>query len=141
MEDERWRSVLVRLYDPSKVIIHTVVTRPPVPMDRPSYRKYVLKDKPGKSIPMDEKDKRAERIFQASRQATQYLSEPTPQQEETTSVPDDWTIVQVEYWTTSSTGGGGSSNTLRSNIFGTRFRPGAKGNLCARRQEILKPRI
>jgi hypothetical protein len=105
IEDERWRAVFVRLYDPTKVRIYTVASRPPVSMDRPSYRKYMLKDKPGKSVPMDEHDEKAEKAFQASREAMQYLSEPPPMQEKTISVPDNWTITQVEYWKTSSTGG------------------------------------
>jgi hypothetical protein len=105
LEDERWRSVFVRLYDPTKVMIYTVASRPPVSMDRPSFRSYMLKDKPGKMIPMDSQDKRAEAFFQASREVTQYVWEPVPMEEKTISVPDNWTITQVEYWTTSSTGG------------------------------------
>jgi hypothetical protein len=106
LEDGRWRSVFVRLYDPTKVMIYTVASRPPVWMDRPSYRKYMLMDKPGKSIPMDEQGKKAEAISQASRQGTQYLWAPEPLDEKTISVPDNWTITQVEYWTTNSSAEG-----------------------------------
>lgn len=106
LEDERWRSVFVHLYDPTKIKIYRVVTRPTIPMPRRSYVKFMLKDKPGKSIPMDPQDKRAEAIMQASREAQQYLFEPEPMDDNIIWVPDTWTVVQVEYWKTSGTGGG-----------------------------------
>jgi hypothetical protein len=106
LEDERWRSVFVRLYDPTKIKIYGPVYRPPVPIERRTYAKFMLKDKPGKSIPMDEMDQRAEAIFQASRQATQYLLDITPSEERMSFVLDTWTVIEVEYWTTNSSGGG-----------------------------------
>jgi hypothetical protein len=54
---------------------------------------------------MDSQDARAERIFQASRKATQYLGmNVVPVNEDTTVLPDDWTITKIEFWTTSSKG-------------------------------------
>ena len=36
----------------------------------------------------------------------QYLSEPAPSDETLVSVPDTWTITQVEYWKTNNLAGG-----------------------------------
>jgi hypothetical protein len=132
LEDERWRSVFVRLYDPTKIRIYGPVQRPPVPMERRSYAKFLLKDKPGKSIPMDPQDQRAEKIFQASRQATQYLWDVAPMDEKTISVPDTWTVIQVEYWTTSSKGGGWQFEYLEVNYTWNPLPPGGSRKLVCR---------
>jgi hypothetical protein len=100
LEDERWRSVFLRLYDPSKIKIYGPIVRPPVNVERRYYAKFLLKDEPSKSIPMDPQDRRAEKIFQASRQATQYLGlNVDPSDEKTAYVPDTWTVIKVEFWT------------------------------------------
>jgi hypothetical protein len=64
VEDERWRAVFINIHDRSRI--------PPPPKPKPvkrvqrrTYVKLRISDKPGKYVPLDPADKRAEQVFQA----------------------------------------------------------------------------
>ena len=100
VEDEKWRGVMLRFDAATKQI----PLRPPVPTFRPpkfflprlTYAKYILKQEPGKLIPMgDPADQRAEKISRAVTKGVQYLVGAPPIEEKVAYRPYEHTVTKI----------------------------------------------
>jgi hypothetical protein len=100
VEDEKWRGVMLRFDAATKQI----PPRPPVPTFRPpkfllprlTHAKYILKEEPGKAIPIgDAADQRAEKIFKAVTKGGQYLVGAPPIEQKVAYQHYEYTVTKI----------------------------------------------
>ncbi|MGH2362903.1 MAG: hypothetical protein ACRDGM_20435 [bacterium] len=92
VEDERWRGVFLNIGQQPAVLRNRYVKL----VKRRTHVKVITEDKPGKIMPMDPQDARAERIFQASRKVTARLGMvENIVAEDSELINEDWTAVTI----------------------------------------------